>query len=107
MRSGLGITLAWPMKNDIAAMNSAKHIRHKCLASRDAPTRAPVRSSRRSPAVANSPTMPNKKKGKGGIPFRTPPLAIAWKPNVELLTPATNDSTVPPTFEPRSEEHTV
>jgi hypothetical protein len=29
MRIGSGNTLAWPMKNDKAAMNSAKHIRHR------------------------------------------------------------------------------
>jgi hypothetical protein len=37
MRMGLGITFAWPRKNEPEAMNREKHIRHKCLAMRGAP----------------------------------------------------------------------
>lgn len=49
--NGSGRTLATrerTEKNDPAAINSAKHMRHKCRASRGAPRKAPDRSMRKS-----------------------------------------------------------
>jgi hypothetical protein len=43
MRMGLGMTFAWPRKNDNAEMNRAKHMRHRCRASRAAPWSVPDR----------------------------------------------------------------
>ncbi len=37
MRSGSGKTFDWPRKKEADAMNSAKHMRQRCLASRRAP----------------------------------------------------------------------
>jgi len=96
MRTGLGITFAWPMKNDNAATKSANDMRHRCLLSRATPWRAPDRIIRRSPALANSPTTPKRKNGKAGIPFLWPPWATASSPNVSMVNPTANATSKAP-----------
>ena len=59
-------------KNDPAAMNSAKHIRHKCRARRGPPRGMPNRIMRTSPVAARIITPAMKKSIMKGTPLSKP-----------------------------------
>src|SRR5579859_1626754 len=60
-------------KNDPAAMNSAKHIRHRWRARRGPPRGMPNRMMRTSPVAARMKTVARKKYIGNGTPLRKPP----------------------------------
>ena len=62
-RSGSGIRLTGPRKNDAAAMNSATDIRQRWRFNRAAPCSPPARIIRRSPAPADKASAPKISKG--------------------------------------------
>jgi hypothetical protein len=90
-------TRAWIEKKDPAAINSAKHIRHRCRASRAPPRSGPDRITRTSPAAANAMTVPMKKSMKNGTPFSRPlGLANALNPlSIEPRASATATASAP------------
>ena len=60
-------------KNDPAAMNSAKHMRHKWRARRGPPRGTPDRMTRASPIAADVRMAAMKKNIRNGTPLRTRP----------------------------------